>query len=210
MYDAIVLAGGAARRLGGADKPGLEIAGTTLLDHVLAAVPDAGCVVVVGPPRPVTLPVTLPVTWCREQPPGAGPLAALAAGLVHIRAGTVLVLAADLPSIGPAVPRLLAALAGDGDVAVLSDSNGRANYLAAAWRAAALRDAMATVGDPVGAPVRRLFDSAAMIRVPDPQGWGRDCDTWEELAVARREAEAAARREAELAAARRQTDRSST
>jgi ATP-binding cassette subfamily F protein uup len=34
MFDAIVLAGGAARRLGGADKPGLIVGGRTLLDRV--------------------------------------------------------------------------------------------------------------------------------------------------------------------------------
>ncbi|WP_190199207.1 NTP transferase domain-containing protein, partial [Streptomyces djakartensis] len=36
-YDAIVLAGGAARRLGGADKPGVRVGGRALLDGVRAA-----------------------------------------------------------------------------------------------------------------------------------------------------------------------------
>ncbi|WP_198601894.1 NTP transferase domain-containing protein, partial [Streptomyces sp. MH60] len=36
-YDAVVLAGGAARRLGGADKPGLRVGARALLDRVLAA-----------------------------------------------------------------------------------------------------------------------------------------------------------------------------
>ncbi|MYQ48709.1 NTP transferase domain-containing protein, partial [Streptomyces sp. SID4985] len=34
-YDAVVLAGGAARRLGGADKPGVRVGGRPLLDRVL-------------------------------------------------------------------------------------------------------------------------------------------------------------------------------
>lgn len=53
-YDAIVLAGGAAKRLGGADKPGVRVGGRALLDRVLGACTGAGTTVVVGedvPPR---------------------------------------------------------------------------------------------------------------------------------------------------------------
>ena len=38
-YDAVVLAGGAARRLGGVDKPGVRVGGRALLDRVLTLVP---------------------------------------------------------------------------------------------------------------------------------------------------------------------------
>lgn len=41
-YDAVVLAGGSARRLGGADKPGLRVGDSTLIERVAAAVCDAG------------------------------------------------------------------------------------------------------------------------------------------------------------------------
>lgn len=51
-YDAIVLAGGAAKRLGGADKPGIRVGGRALLDRVLAACADASTTVVVGGRRP--------------------------------------------------------------------------------------------------------------------------------------------------------------
>ncbi|MFE1500369.1 NTP transferase domain-containing protein, partial [Streptomyces albidoflavus] len=40
-YDAVVLAGGAARRLGGSDKPAVRVGGRPLLDRVLGACPDA-------------------------------------------------------------------------------------------------------------------------------------------------------------------------
>ncbi|MEV6939475.1 NTP transferase domain-containing protein, partial [Streptomyces sp. NPDC051132] len=76
-YDAVVLAGGAARRLGGADKPGVRVGGRALLDRVLAACADARTTVVVATPRPTVR----PVRWAREEPPGGGPVAALAAGL---------------------------------------------------------------------------------------------------------------------------------
>ncbi|MGV9877651.1 molybdenum cofactor guanylyltransferase, partial [Streptomyces cellulosae] len=92
-YDAVVLAGGAARRLGGADKPAVRVGGRPLLDRVLAACADARTTVVVAGPRPTAR----PVTWAREDPPGGGPLAALDAGLRHVTAEHVVLLSADLP-----------------------------------------------------------------------------------------------------------------
>ena len=56
-FDAVVLAGGRATRLGGADKPGLVVGQRTLLGSVVWAVTEAGAsrVVVVGPQRPAAL-----------------------------------------------------------------------------------------------------------------------------------------------------------
>ena len=63
---AIVLAGGRASRLGGADKPGLVVGARTLLAAVLSAAIEAGAGhVVIGPPRPGFSPPR----------PGFGPLA---------------------------------------------------------------------------------------------------------------------------------------
>jgi len=107
-YDAIVLAGGAARRLGGADKPGVRVGGRALLDRVLAACAGARTTVVVADRRDTAR----PVVWAREEPPGGGPVAALDAGLRRTTAGQVVVLSADLPFLEEGtVRRLLAALA---------------------------------------------------------------------------------------------------
>jgi molybdopterin-guanine dinucleotide biosynthesis protein A len=179
VYDAIVLAGGTGRRLGGADKPQLTVGGRTLLDRAVAAVSDAQRVIVVGP----TQPVAGRVTWCRESPPGGGPVAAIAAGVPLTSAPTVVVLAADLPWIAPAVPGLIAAAASG--VALLVDAGGRVNHLAAAWTRHALGAALEAIGDPAGAPVRALLAGVEHVLVPDPDGWGRDCDTWDDLAEAR-------------------------
>ena len=182
-FDAIVLAGGRARRLGGVDKPGLDVAGTPLLDRVLAAVDAAAHIVVVGPARATAR----TVRWRQERPAGGGPVAAIAAGLGEVSAESVLVLAADLPAIAPAVPELLAALhASTGDAAVLVDASGRANHLAAAWRTARLRGVLATLGDPNGLPARALYADADVHPVADRDGWGRDTDTWDDIADARR------------------------
>lgn len=185
-YDVIVPAGGAARRLGGADKPGLTVGETSLLDRVLAACAGARTTVVVGPAR---LTARTGVRWTREQPPGGGPVAAVAAGLDLVTAGTVLLLAADLPFLDRrTVERLVAALDGAGptaDAAVLVDAGGREQPLAAAYRTAPLRTALAGLGDPEGLPLRRLVGGLARILVADIDNVAYDCDTWEDLEQAR-------------------------
>ena len=182
MFDAIVLAGGAARRLGGADKPALEVGGRSLLDRAVEAVSDAGRTVVAGPRRPTLR----EVVWCQEQPPGGGPVAALAAAVSEVRAETVVVLAADLPWVRPAVPLLVAALGERIDAAMLASAEGRRNYLAAAWRTQCLRAALRLLPQVSGAAARSLYDHARVVEVADRGGWSRDCDTWDEVAAARR------------------------
>ncbi|MFJ4329492.1 NTP transferase domain-containing protein [Streptomyces sp. NPDC088935] len=191
-YDAVVLAGGAARRLGGVDKPGLRVGGRALLDRVLAACAGAGTTVVVAEPRPTAR----PVTWTREDPPGGGPLAALAAGLRHTAAEHVVVVSADLPFLaGPTVGQLLSALAAsDADGALLTDADGRDQPLVAAYRAPALRRELAALArdraardgrpDLAGLPLRRLTGALRLTRVPDAVA-SFDCDTWDDLATAR-------------------------
>ncbi|GAA2150293.1 hypothetical protein GCM10009760_44590 [Kitasatospora kazusensis] len=194
-YDAMVLAGGGARRLGGADKPAQLVGGQTLLDRVLAACRDAGTTVVVGPRRET---VRDGVRWTREQPPGGGPVAAIAAGLALVTADRVLLLAADLPFLDrPTAARLLAALDDEAaDAALLVDAAGRDQPLAAAYRTAALRASLAALGDPSGLPLRRLTTPLRTVRLADPAGAAYDCDTWEELAQAReRERERTEQRE---------------
>ncbi|MDX2597080.1 MULTISPECIES: NTP transferase domain-containing protein [Streptomyces] len=185
-YDAVVLAGGAARRLGGADKPGLRVGGRALLDRVLAACAGAATTVVVAAPRPASR----PVRWTREDPPGAGPVAALEAGLRLTTAAQTVVLSADLPFLEPAtLDRLLTTLRDTGaDGALLTDADGRDQPLVAAYRTAALRRelaALATAPDGLtGLPLRRLTGALRLTRVPDPLA-SFDCDTWDDLVNAR-------------------------
>jgi molybdopterin-guanine dinucleotide biosynthesis protein A len=185
-YDAVVLAGGAARRLGGEDKPGVVVGGTTLLDRVLAACADAYATVVVGPERGTAR----AVRWVREEPPGGGPVAGLAAGLAHVTAKVTLLLAADLPFLDAAtVQRLLAVLAeSDVDAAVLVDADGHDQLLTAAYRTAPLRDALAAVGEPNGARLRAVTGGLRTLRLPDTAGAAVDCDTWDDVERARRRA----------------------
>ncbi|MGI5436624.1 NTP transferase domain-containing protein [Streptomyces shenzhenensis] len=185
-YDAVVLAGGAARRLGGADKPGLRVGGRPLLDRVLTACATARTTVVVADPRPTAR----PVRWAREEPPGAGPVAALDAGLRHTDAEYAVVLSADLPFLEAATVRgLLTALRGTGtEGALLTDADGRDQPLVAAYRTAALRRELTALGDVhgglAGLPLRRLTGALDLTRVPDPLA-SFDCDTWDDIATAR-------------------------
>jgi molybdopterin-guanine dinucleotide biosynthesis protein A len=180
-YDVIVLAGGEARRMGGADKPALRLSGRSLLDHVLAGCATAQRRIVVGPPRPCGY----DVLWCREEPPGGGPVAGLAAGIGHTREDTVVVLAADMPFVGMAITGLVSAATGH-DGAVLVDAAGRDQPLAAAYRRDALAARIAACGGSgQGVPVRRLVDGLDLARVPDSAGAAIDCDTWADLEDAR-------------------------
>ncbi|MDH6451477.1 molybdopterin-guanine dinucleotide biosynthesis protein A [Streptomyces sp. SAI-149] len=186
VYDVVVLAGGAARRLGGADKPGVRVGGRALLDRVLAACADADTTVVVANPRPTAR----PVTWAREDPPGGGPLAALAAGLGHTTARYVLVLSADLPFLQEGTVRLLLTVlrTGGADGVLLTDADGRDQPLVAAYRVPSLRHELTALtkehGALTGLPLRRLTAALDLTRVPDPVA-SFDCDTWDDIATAR-------------------------
>jgi molybdopterin-guanine dinucleotide biosynthesis protein A len=133
-----------------------------MLDRVLLAVAGAQHRVVVGPS---TLPVPPGVWRVSEEPPGGGPVAAIAAGLAMLdslaspppdsQAGSaqgpdtlgsggprfVALLAADLPFLtSNAVARLLTAVVGSTvDGAVYVDGEGQRQTLCGAWRIHALK-----------------------------------------------------------------------
>ncbi|MDT0320875.1 NTP transferase domain-containing protein [Streptomyces millisiae] len=185
-HDAVILAGGAARRLGGADKPAVRVGGRTLLDRVVDACGAARRVVVVGPRRPSRA----RVVWTREEPPGGGPLAALAAGLRAVEAPLVLVLAADLPFLTPAGLARLLDLPPDADVVLPRDAAGRDQPLSAVYRAEPLRRELALLateyGTLAGLPLKLLLPGLRAHRVAatDDNG-GLDCDTWADIVTAR-------------------------
>ncbi|MFF2958313.1 NTP transferase domain-containing protein [Streptomyces sp. NPDC057963] len=186
-YDAIVLAGGAAKRLGGADKPGIRVGGRALLDRVLAACAGASTTVVVGGRRPTAR----AVTWTREEPQGGGPLAALDAGVRRTGAEWVLVLSADLPFLGVSTVGALLATARDGERegALCTDQDGRDQPLVAVYRGEPLRRELALIatehGGLSGLPLRLLTNELDLARVEAGPLAAFDCDTWEDIASAR-------------------------
>ncbi|MET9426149.1 NTP transferase domain-containing protein [Streptomyces sp. NPDC003036] len=185
--DVVVLAGGSAKRLGGVDKPGVSVGGRALLDRVLAACREAPRVVVVGGRRPTVR----PVVWAREEPPGGGPVAALAAGLRQVETDTVLVLSGDLPFLEEGSVRKLTEALRDGTAeGVLSvDAEGRDQPLVAAYRTEPLRREVALLateyGSLSGLPLRLLTQELDLVRIPLGPLASFDCDTWEDISTAR-------------------------
>lgn len=179
--DAIVLAGGTAARLGGIDKADVVVGGRTLLERALDATRAASSVVVVGPRRPTSR----RVRWTREEPPGGGPVAGLAAGLRCAAAAQVVVLAVDLPLLSPDHIAALEQAAAGRDGAMFVDAAGRDQPLAAVYRAGALRRALERLGEVNGAPMRALVGGLDVARVEEGDAT-LDCDTEEDVERARR------------------------
>lgn len=155
-------------------------------ERVTAAVSAGERIVVVGQPCPGATVVI------QEDPPGSGPVAAIAAGIDHVRSPHVVLLAVDLPFITAAtVAALLDELqAAPGAAAVVPvDGDGRDQLLCSIWRTDELRRALDVLGSPEGASVRAVVAAAGDVRRVqlggDPPPWS-DCDTPEELVEARR------------------------
>lgn len=174
-FDAIVLTGGRSSRLGGTAKAGLMVGGRPLVDHAVAAVADARTVTVVGPEI------------------GGGPAAALASALPQGSAPVVVVLACDMPLLGPETVRRLVAAADLGcasgdpgtDGAWLVDQAGHSQYLAAAYRRAALARRVAGLDRVDGTSMRRLVEGLRMHDVAAQAEEALDCDTWADVERAR-------------------------
>lgn len=131
MWSAAILAGGQARRLGGADKSALEVGGRSILARQLA---------LLRPLTPHILIVTndakryrgAGVTVTEDCIDGAGALGGLYTALVEAPTDRVVVMACDMPFLTTPFLSRLAAL-GDGvDAAVPRDARGL-HPLCAAW-----------------------------------------------------------------------------
>ena len=195
----ILLAGGRARRMGGIDKPALLVGGRTLAARAaLAAVrAGAGQVIVVGPDRDglraeIDAAMARPgglvptIRFVSEDPPGAGPVPALRAGLALVAEPRILLLAADLPFLRQSDLRALLAATGAGDGAALTDDEHRVQWLTSCWRTGRLRDALAAYR---GDSLRGLLDPLRPVLIPAepaagaPPSW-LDCDPPEDVAAA--------------------------
>jgi molybdopterin-guanine dinucleotide biosynthesis protein A len=200
----IVLTGGASRRLG-QDKATAHVGGRRLVDRLLADVPAEVPVVVVGP----TLHgLSRPVTFAREDPAGAGPLAAIGAGAAAVSNPFVGVIAADMPFALPvvvaALTRLVEAADGAHGVAdrrvdsvdrrndgvlvgavVPVDPSGHRQPLGAAYRTEALRGSLAELGPLADLPVRAVLPGLDVVEWSVPAAALADVDTEAQLVAAR-------------------------
>jgi molybdenum cofactor guanylyltransferase len=175
-FDAVVLVGGAGSRLGGVDKAAVQLAGRSLVSRPLDAVRDARTLVVVGRTS-----AELPERALRvvEEPVGSGPAAATVAGLnaiAHPAQWTYLI-ACDLPGAVGAIQLLGAAEAGNADGVVLTEPDGRRQWLLGRYRTTALRAAADALGNPADRSMRALLAGLRLVEVPAEDVW-RDVDTW--------------------------------
>lgn len=201
-FDAIVLAGGAARRLGGVSKADVELGGRRLVDGVLVAVSDAREIVVVGD---VEVPEGVHRTV--EDPPLGGPVAGVAAGLDVLAAtaptaGWTVLLACDLADPLPALGRLIAAWAhaqrtdvlrgsspellapqqpvdtDEHDGWCLADSSGHPQWLFGIHRTESLHRALARLDSPRDQSMKSLFADSTLVTLGVDDDDVADIDTW--------------------------------
>ncbi|MGB0099157.1 MAG: NTP transferase domain-containing protein [Nocardioides sp.] len=177
-FAAIVLAGGRAVRLDGADKAAIEHDGRTLLEHALGSLLDADEVVVVGDP----VPTARPVTFCRESPRFGGPVAALLTGYDALagRPRTLGVLAVDMPRVTAWTFRRLHQAADGRDGAFLTDADGR-RQLAGVLVADRLDDVRPDLEGQHAMAMHRLLAGLDLAELAPAGDEGRDVDTWADV-----------------------------
>jgi molybdopterin-guanine dinucleotide biosynthesis protein A len=177
-FSAVVLAGGTAARLDGADKAAVEREGRTLLAWALDAVADATEVVVVGDP----VPTERPVRFVREQPAYGGPVAARLTGrdALGTSGEQLVVLACDMPYVtAQTVARLRGAATGR-DGAVLVGPDGR-RQLALVLDVARLDAVRPPHEEQDGLALHRLLAPLELAEVPAEGREHRDVDTWADV-----------------------------
>lgn len=204
-FDAVILAGGRSSRLGGVPKQNLTYDGDSLLHRSAAAAGGARAAVVVGPD---TGEVPEGFLRCREDPPFAGPAAAVAAGLAVLaglgghRPALTLVLACDMPNVGQAVDALKEALGSGGsgaweapgagrnvpapDGAVAVSEDGRRQPLVGFYSTPELQRCAAELtasGRLTNASAKALLASLDVQLVAVPASSTADVDTWDDAAA---------------------------
>ena len=177
-FCAVVLAGGRAVRMDGADKASVEYLGRTLLERAVEALVDASEVVIVGDP----VPTSRPVTFVRENPRYGGPVAALLTGRDALlrTPRTLGVLAVDMPRVTAWTFHRLHRAAAGHDGAFLTDDSGR-RQLAGVLDPARLDAIRPDHEGQHGMALHRLLRPLDLAEVPPERDEGRDVDTWADL-----------------------------
>jgi molybdopterin-guanine dinucleotide biosynthesis protein A len=187
-FSVVVLSGGRASRLG-RDKASTTINGVTMIERVLRAIPEGTQVIVVGE-YPAGSKREVIVT--HEDPLGAGPLAALAASLAHVREERFLLLATDMPfvgDLGTKLMKILDAAVAEIDAVIPADSEGKFQPLCAAYRTESVRKACRRIGDLTNGSMKRLIAELNYQSYDAHDEWAlSDVDTVTNLDEARKHA----------------------
>ena len=178
--NAIVLSGGTSSRFG-SDKASAKINGQTLLELLITNLLAEGIeeIVVVGPKVALNLGKAIEgaakITFVREAPEFGGPVAAIAAAISEIQSEQVAIFATDMPFAPKFLPALKARLDAKlesklaGDAALIVDSQGFAQPLAALYQSAPLKEALselAKINGVSGQSMKRLIIDLKQVLVP--------------------------------------------
>jgi len=174
-----VLAGGAARRLGGA-KATRALAGRPMIAYPLAAIAAAGLDAVVIAKRDSPLPRALAARFVPEPDEPRHPLAGVLAALDHAGGRPVVVCACDIPLVTAPVIRRLADVPG---TAVAHDGE-RPQPLLARYRAADATALRAALGAGESVTAAALALGPELVRVEPDAAF--NVNTPEDLARAER------------------------
>lgn len=173
----LVLAGGRSSRMG-EDKAQLSLGGESLVQRSIRAFDASTPVVIVGERAAAT---DREVTWVREDPPFAGPVAALACGVEQVQTEWVVVIPCDLAHPDDAVQALLNAIAPDFardvDAVLARDSDNRAQWLTGAFRTERLREVLSVL-PTLDCPVRVAFEGLSLDFVDGPDA---QPDIWQDM-----------------------------
>jgi molybdopterin-guanine dinucleotide biosynthesis protein A len=163
----LLLTGGASRRMG-RDKADLLVGGVRLADRAAAALSEVcGLNLEVGPGWSSLESV-------REEPPGAGPLAAVAAGSRSLRGrghgGPALVLAVDMPNVEEPLLRFLATFPAPGTVVPFVGGHPQPLCARYSREALATAERLAEKGET---SMRAFLGALAEVQWAGPRMWGR-------------------------------------
>jgi molybdopterin-guanine dinucleotide biosynthesis protein A len=186
--DSIIVAGGSATRMGGADKAMLPLGlgGNALIADVIQSCP--GKVFIVGYPREIGTVANESVTWVPDLNPGGGPAAGIWSGLTKVSSEYVFISAADQTLSQETVGKLIEAASGiDGAWATRSDGSGQP--LCACVRTELLRELLAATQGVNQSPLR-LLSNLKMVGVNVNPNQVVDFDTWQDVAKAVKGSEA--------------------
>lgn len=176
--NAIILAGGAATRLG-SDKALVHLGGSPLISHVVRRLAPAVNRIIVsgrdGVPDDVQLPKE--VTFVPDVPGVEGPLAGIYAGLQASNAEMNIVVACDMPLVGEKLIAMLLRGASESDaLIVVPEWAGARQVLLTVYRRGCLDEMRRAIDQGERSPwnfqkrLRPLVIPKADVRAVDPEG----------------------------------------
>jgi molybdopterin-guanine dinucleotide biosynthesis protein A len=150
----IVLTGGTSKRFG-SDKSQAKIHGKTLLEYLSESLEN---LIIVGPET------SIPAKYVREEPIGAGPVAAIAAAMLEVDSDLVAIYATDMPFAPRITNQLINALKNDAAIAI--DCDGKMQPLAGVYRSDKLKGALSTYQSVENQSVKSLIAKLVIDQVP--------------------------------------------